>query len=115
MGEILWDPVLTLDSELRVVKANRAFYDKFQVSREHTEGRFIFDLGNGQWNIPRLRALLEEVLPEKSQINDFPVEHDFPTLGPRQMLLNACRLDGDETGRELILLAIRDVTEATRR
>jgi two-component system CheB/CheR fusion protein len=114
MSEILWDPVLTLDGELRVVKANPAFYDKFQVRPEQTEGRFVFDLGNGQWNIPRLRALLEEVLPEKSQIKDFAVEQDFPTLGPRQMLLNACRLDADESGKELILLAIRDVTGVTR-
>jgi two-component system CheB/CheR fusion protein len=111
VSEIMWEPFLALDGELRVAKANEAFYEKFQATREQTEGRFIYDLGNRQWNIPRLRALLEEVLPEKKQIKDFAVEHDFPQLGPRRMLLNARRLDPEDGAKEMILLAIRDVTD----
>jgi two-component system CheB/CheR fusion protein len=115
MGEILWEAFLALDQELRVVKANEAFYEKFQVTRAETEGRFIYELGNGQWNIPRLRNLLEDVLPNQSRIRNFIVEHAFPNLGPRKMLLNARRLVGHGTGKEMILLAIEDVTAAGRR
>ena len=115
MGEIMWEAFLALDRELRVVKANEAFYEKFQVTREETEGRFIYDLGEGQWDIPRLRNLLEDVLPNQSRIRNFSVEHVFPRLGPRKMLLNARRLDGNESAKELILLAIEDVTAAQKK
>ncbi|PYI86208.1 MAG: histidine kinase [Verrucomicrobia bacterium] len=110
ISETMWEPVLALDSELRVAKVNEAFYEKFRVTPEETEGQYIYDLGNGQWNIPRLRSLLEEVLPEKARIKDFAVEHDFPKLGPRKMLVSARRLDMDESKQEMILLAFRDVT-----
>jgi len=110
MSEVVWEPFIALDGELRVAKANEAFYEKFQVTREETQGRFIYELGDGQWNIPRLRTLLQEVLPAKSRIRDFPVEHAFPRIGPRKMLLNASRLNLDEAGKEMILLAIRVVT-----
>jgi two-component system CheB/CheR fusion protein len=112
MGEIMWDAFLALDSELRVVKANEAFYEKFHVTREETENKFIYDLGNGQWNIPRLRNLLEDVLPKQSRIRNFSVEHDFPVLGQRKMLLNARRFEGHDRTDDLILLAIQDVTTA---
>ena len=77
-----------------------------------TEGRFIYELGNGQWKIARLRHLLEEVLPRQRQIKDFLVEHDFPKLGMRKMLLNARQLNMDQSGKELVLLAIQDVTKS---
>jgi two-component system CheB/CheR fusion protein len=99
---------------LRVVKANEAFYKAFQVAATETEGKFVYELGNGQWNIPRLRSLLEQVLPNQTRILDFPVEHTFPDLGLRRMLLNARRMNADETEKETILLAIQDVTETTK-
>jgi chemotaxis protein methyltransferase CheR len=82
------EPILVLHGRLHVQTASRAFYDIFEVSPEETLGRFMYDLGNGQWNIPALRKLLEEVLPERKAIVDFEVTHDFPTLGPRVMLIN---------------------------
>ena len=94
ISEIMWEPFVALDRELRVIKASEAFYDKFRVLRAETEGKFIYHLGNGQWNIPRLRTLLEEVLPQQSQIKDFQVTTDFPGLGRREMLLNAQRWEG---------------------
>ncbi len=108
MIEMVWDPFLALEGDLRVARANEAFYEKFLTSREETEGQFVYQLGNGQWNIPRLRCLLEEVLPQKAVIRDFAVDHDFPKIGHRKMLLNARRLDPDKTGKEIILVAIRD-------
>ena len=108
------EPLIVLDGALRVRTASRAFYDTFDVSRESTEGQFIYDLGNGQWNIPALRTLLEEVLPRESSMKDFEVEHDFPGLGVRVMLLNARKLQRKGNHSELILLAIEDITERKR-
>ena len=79
--------------------------------KEETEGRFIYDLGNGQWNIPRLRTLLEEVLSNSHPIHDFDVEHDFPAIGKKIMLLNARRFESVDSQPDLILLAIEDITE----
>src|SRR5437762_5073735 len=76
-----------LDAALRVRSANRAFYQTFQVSPEETEGRLIYELGNGQWDIPALRTLLEDIIPQSSVFNDYELEHDFPTIGRRVMLL----------------------------
>ena len=106
------EPLLVLDGQLRVQSANRAFYRTFQVAPEATLGRRLYDLGNGQWDIPRLRTLLEEILPRDHAFEDFEVEHDFPGIGPKSMLLNARRLR--QQGEELILLAIEDVTERRR-
>jgi two-component system CheB/CheR fusion protein len=110
LSDILWEPFLALDGQLRVVKANAAFYQKFQVTAGQTEGRFVYELGSRQWNIPRLRVLLEDVLPKETRITDFEVIHTFPTIGRRKMLLNARRLEAADSSLELILLAIRDVT-----
>jgi two-component system CheB/CheR fusion protein len=110
MSEMMWEPFLALTQELRVVKANEAFYEKFHVRPAETEGRFIHELGNGNWDIPRLRKLLKEVLPLKTRIKNFAVEHTFPELGPRKMLLNARELEMPASDQKLILLAIRDVT-----
>lgn len=108
------EPLLVLDSGLRVRSANRAFYQTFRVSPHATEGRRLYDLGDGQWDIPRLRILLEQILPRDTVFDDYEVEHDFPGIGPRTMLLNARRLRRQNTGDELILLAIEDVTERRR-
>ena len=108
------EPLIVLDGALRVRTASRAFYDTFGVSRERTEGQFIYDLGNGQWNIPALRTLLEEVLPRETSMKDFEVEHDFPSLGVRVMLLNASKLRRKGNHSELILLAVEDITERKR-
>jgi two-component system CheB/CheR fusion protein len=103
------EPILVLDSNLRVLTANRAFYRAFNVSPGDTEGQLLYDLGNKQWDIPRLRDLLEKILPENKQLEDFEVEHDFPGIGHRLMHLNARRISADH-GEGLILLALEDVT-----
>ena len=98
---------------LRVRSANRAFYQTFQVSLEETENRLIYELGNGQWDIPDLRTLLEDIVPKSSVFNDFELEHDFPVIGRRVMLLNARKLQAGHHG-ELLVLAMEDVTERRR-
>lgn len=101
---------LAMDQDLRVVSGNHAFYDFFQVSPEETAGRSIFGLGQGQWDIPELRRLLAEILPESTILRDFRVEQDFPGLGPRTMLLKARRMEHQGDGAQLILLALEDTT-----
>jgi signal transduction histidine kinase len=108
------EPLVILDGELRVKTASRAFYQTFSVSREETEGQFLYDLGNGQWNIPALRNLLEQVLPQEKSFRDFEVMHDFPTPGPHVMLLNARKLWREGNHTERILLAIEDVSKRKR-
>lgn len=105
--ETLPEPLLVLTSDLRIKTANPAFYGHFQVLPEETEGREIFGLGNGQWDIPKLRILLEEVLPNDNAFDGYEVDHKFEDLGRRIMLVNARRLDHVQ----LILLGIHDVTE----
>jgi len=104
------EPLLMLDTALRVRSANRAFYQTFQVAPAETEGRLIYELGNGQWDIPDLRTLLEDIVPRSSAFNDFELEHDFPSIGRRVMLLNARKLQAGDHG-ELLVLAMEDVTE----
>jgi transcriptional regulator with GAF, ATPase, and Fis domain len=105
------EPLVVLDADLIVVKANFAFYQTFDVKPDETEGALIYDLGNRQWDIPRLRELLEDILPHNSIFNDFEVEHNFRTIGPKIMHLNARRIYTEETKTQMILLAIEDVTE----
>ncbi|HVF38937.1 MAG TPA: response regulator [Gemmatimonadaceae bacterium] len=107
------EPLLILDKTLRVQSGNRAFYHTFRVSPEETENRLIYELGNGQWDIPALRTLLEDIVPTSSVFNDFELEHDFPDLGLRVMLLNARKLQAGHHG-ELLVLAMEDVTERRR-
>jgi len=109
MGETAREAIVVLDGNLRVINANPAFYRKFGVSREDTEQRAIYELGDGQWNIPRLRELLEKILPNDGLVEDFEVRHDFPQLGSRAMMLNARRIE-PEAGQPLILLHIEDFT-----
>ncbi|MCL4547126.1 MAG: ATP-binding protein [Bacteroidetes bacterium] len=105
------EPLLLLDKDLRVVKASRSFYDFFKVSPEETIGTLIYDLGNQQWNIPKLRELLETILPEKTTFDNYEVEHDFSTIGKRIMLLNARQIERPFRQEKIILLAIEDITE----
>jgi PAS domain S-box-containing protein len=110
----LREPFVVLDKSLRIKTANRSFYQNFHVTPEETQGRFIYDLGNGQWNIPGLRTVLDEVLSNHHPVHDFDVEHDFPAIGKKIMLLNACRFESVDSQPDLILLAIEDVTERKR-
>ncbi len=104
------EPLVILDADFRVVTANRSFYETFQVRREETERRSLFDIGARQWDIPRLRTLLEEVLPRDSVFEDFEVEHDFVAIGRRTMRLNARRMLSAPGQPALVLLAVEDVT-----
>jgi PAS domain S-box-containing protein len=103
------EPLLMLDTTLRVRSANRAFYQTFKVTSAETENRLIYELGNGQWDIPALRTLLEDIVPKSSVFNDFELQHDFPVIGRRVMLLNARKLQAGQHG-ELLVLAMEDVT-----
>ena len=105
------EPLVVLDSDLIVVKANQSFYRTFNVSPECTEGVLVYELGNQQWDIPKLRELLEDILPKNSLFNDFEVEHHFEAIGKKIMHLNARRIYSKESQKQLILLAIDDVTE----
>ena len=108
------EALLVLDSELRVVSANRAFYQTFQVSPLDTQNRLIYEIGDRQWDIPELRDLLENILVKNSEFNDFEIERDFPVIGHRTMLLNARRISRGANLSELILLSIEDFTERAR-
>ena len=110
----LREPFVVLDKSLRVRTANGAFYRDFHVLKEETEGRFVYDLGNGQWDIPQLRTLLSEVLSNSHPVEGFEVEHVFPSLGRRTMLLNARRFAPDGDDADLVLLAIEDTTDHKR-
>jgi two-component system CheB/CheR fusion protein len=107
------EPFLVLNTQLEITAANPAFYRAFEVTPEETEGRLIYELGNGQWNVPKLRELLEEIVPRNSRVDDFEMSHDFPHLGSREMLLNARRVEL-QPGHPFILLAIEDVTQKSR-
>jgi PAS domain S-box-containing protein len=112
--ETVREPLVVLDGDLRVISANRSFCQTFQISPEETKDHLIYELGNNQWDIPRLRVLLEEMLPRDTQVQDFEVDHEFPAIGRRAMVLNAHRLRRNGTGTPLILLAIEDITERQR-
>ena len=108
------EPLLVLGGDLRVQTANRSFYQTFRVSPEETEGRLVYHLGDRQWNIPQLRRLLEEILPQKTSFDDFEVDHEFGMIGRKIMLLNARCFDQIDSQSKLILLAFEDVTERRR-
>ncbi len=108
--DTIHDPLLVLDARFVVLAASRAFYEIFQVAPEHTLGRQLYELGDGQWDIPALRLLLETVIPEHAAMDAFEVDHDFPGLGPRKMLLNARTVIYETSVNSTILLAFTDVT-----
>lgn len=107
-------PLVVLDAGLRVRTASAAFYETFHVDRATTEGCLIYDLGNGQWDISALRILLEDLLPQNRQIEDYEVRHTFETIGSRIMVLNAQRLAPADEHEPLIVLAIEDITNRTK-
>ncbi len=103
-------PLVVLDKELRVVAASRSFYLTFKVSPEDTQGTLLYALGDGQWDIPKLRELLEKIIPEHGVMEDYPVEHKFPDIGHRAMCLNARQAFYEDGAGTTILLSIEDVT-----
>jgi two-component sensor histidine kinase len=105
------EPLIVLDDALRVVLASRSFYGTFDVTPAETEGHLLYELGNGQWDIPSLRTLLEDIVPHHTTIEKYEVEHFFPTIGQRSMLLNARKVLYEGNGSTSLLLAIEDVTE----
>src|ERR1700681_180437 len=104
------EPVLVLDKDLRVIAASRSFYSAFKVTPEDTKGRLLYTLGDGQWDIPKLRVLLEKIIPEKGVMEGYEVEHEFPGLGHRTMRLNARQVFYEGGAATTILLGIEDVT-----
>jgi chemotaxis protein methyltransferase CheR len=105
------EPVVVLDKGLRVIAASRSFYSSFKVQPEDTQGRHLYELGDGQWDIPKLRVLLEQIIPEHGVMESYEVEHEFPHLGHRTMYLNARQVDYKAGAETTILLGIEDVTE----
>ena len=109
--ETVREPLVVLNPDLKVLTSNRSFYNTFKVTPEQTIGNFIYDLGNRQWDIPKLRVLLEEILPHNAVFNDYEVEHDFPDIGYKIILLNARQVSRKNIGSHIILLAMEDITE----
>lgn len=113
--DVVREPVLILDKNFRVLAANESFYRTFQVEPHDTERKVIYELGDGQWNIPALRKLLEDILPKHTFFKGFEVTHEFPGIGHKVMILNARRIYTENTALEvfppIILLAMEDVTE----
>ncbi len=109
--ETLRESLVVMDAQQKVKTVNLTFYKTFKVTPEETINKFIFDIGNRQWNIPKLRKLLEEIIPKNTYFNDFEVDHEFPTIGRRTMLLNARQIHQIDTNKQLILLAIEDITD----
>lgn len=104
--EVARESFLILDADLKVISANPIFYETFQVSQKQTQNKFIYDLGNGQWNITELKDLLEKILPEKKVVRNYEVRHTFEMIGEKTMQLNASQIDAVA----LIILAIEDIT-----
>lgn len=105
------EPFLILDRDLRVISANKSFYTVFQVNEAETEQKLVYDLGNGQWNIPKLKTLLEDILPKNTFFENFEVSHDFPEIGHKIILLNARRIHTTHEAKQIMLLAMEDVTK----
>ena len=105
------EPLIVLDGGLQIISANQSFYRVFSVTPDETEGKLIYEVGDGHWNIPKLRELLENILPKNTSFENYEVEHEFPGLGRKKMLLNARRIHNGGVKPQKILLAIEDVTE----
>ena len=109
--ETVREPLIILDANLKIISANHSFYRTFKTKPKETEGKYIYEIGNRQWDIPELRKLLQEILPKNTSFDNFEVEHDFPRIGKRTMLLNARRIYREGKKTQMILLAIEDITE----
>lgn len=112
--DTIWEPLLILDKNLHVQSANKAFYKTFQVEEAQTEGELVYEIGNKQWDIPELRTLLGNILPEKESFTNFEMTHDFPKIGTKTMLLNARQIFSPDNEDNRILLSIEDITEVKR-
>ena len=110
ISETVREPLVVLNSDLKVLTANFGFYTTFKVTPEETIGNFIYDLGNRQWDIPKLRILLEDILPLDTVFNNYEVKHDFPRVGHKVILLNARQIFRKNIGSHIILLAMEDIT-----
>jgi two-component sensor histidine kinase len=108
--DTIHEPFIVLDAQFRVLAANRSFYETFEVDPEHTIGSLLYGLGDGQWDIPALRVLMETIIPEQTAMDGFEVDHDFPGLGRRIMLLNARKVLYETSADTTILLAFTDIT-----
>ena len=116
IADVVREPILILDKEFRVIAANESFCSMFQVEPKNTEGQIVYELGNGQWNIPALRKLIEDILPKHTFFKGFEVTHNFPFIGRKVMLLNARQIhfkDNIISNKfpSIILLAMEDVTD----
>ena len=109
--DTLREPFLILDKDLLVLSANRIFYVLFQTTIEETEGKKVYELGNGQWDIPKLKILLEDILPKNTFFEDFRVEHEFPKIGHKIMMLNARQVYAVDNEKPILLLAMEDITK----
>ncbi len=111
--DVVREPVLILNSELCIMAANESFYRVFQTESKNTENKLVYELGDGQWNIPALRNLLEDILPKNTFFKGFEVTHDFPVIGRKIMILNARQIhfNADRAFAPIIMLAMEDVTE----
>ncbi len=112
--ETVREPLAVLNSELKILTVNDSFYKTFKVTAEETIGKYIYDLGNRQWDNSTLRVLLEEILPQETVFNGYEVEHDFPVIGRKTMRLNARQIFRENVASRIILLAIEDITERKR-
>jgi hypothetical protein len=101
----------SIDQDLRVVAASRSFYLTFKVNADDTQGKLLYDLGDGQWDIPKLRLLLGKIVPEQGAMENYEVEHGFPSIGRRSMLLNTRKVFYEKGSHSTILLGIEDVTD----
>ncbi|HEY3277812.1 MAG TPA: ATP-binding protein [Syntrophorhabdaceae bacterium] len=114
MMDTVREPLLVLDDQLKVLSAGRSFYETFKTTPGETVGKHIYDLGNGQWDIPELRTLLEDILPTGAKFDHYAVNHVFQTIGHKSMILNARRLYREGVGTQMVLLAIEDITDRKR-
>ena len=105
------EPFLILNKDLRVLSANKTFYAVFHVTQKETEGNLVYKLGEGQWDIPRLKILLEDILPKNTYFDDFKVDHDFPKIGHKIMILNARQVFTTNNQEPIMLLAMEDITK----
>lgn len=109
--ETVREPLLIMDGNLKVISANGAFYQTFRVNPKETQGEFVYNLGNGQWDIPELKRLLREIITKKNTFDNYEIRHKFESIGEKIMLLNARRIPPTPAKPKIILLAIEDITE----
>jgi PAS domain S-box-containing protein len=105
------EPFAILDNKLRELSANKTFYRFFHVTKKNTVGTLVYNLGDGQWDIPSLRKLLEKIIPKKTFFTEYEVDHDFPTIGRKILLLNARRIHTTQNNVPIVLLAMEDITK----